>query len=64
VIRDEWDAQQRICVWCLPKKHPDTGEPIEPRHDLCIGRWEARYCECACPWLTADMTQHFPSWRG
>lgn len=58
---DEWDAKQRVCIWCLPKRHPDTGELIRPRHDVCVGRHDERWCECLCLWLRVDVYQHFPS---
>lgn len=56
---DEWDAQQRICIWCIAKKDPDSGRIIPPNHDLCIGRYELRYCECLCPWFRAEAQR----WR-
>jgi len=46
---------------------PDAAAPSLPQIcDFCLARRspvDGRWLR-GCPWLTADMTQHFPSLRG
>jgi hypothetical protein len=49
------DADDPTKAWCLPCS--------VNLHDDCLWASRPTSCDCDCPWLVAEMAQHFPSLR-